>query len=122
MSKLTGKLGKEKLRKALDFDPHPNVIFGVLVDTSVTDSGIIKPEQAKDKTPVIEIVAIGSNVEKQFDGFIRKGARCYVALPYIQYAEINGVDFIVMFPDAILGVKTQYQENSNILQSVTAEA
>lgn len=105
MAKLTKKIEREKLRKALDFVPHPNLIFAVLVDTSKTEGGVIKPDSAKDKTPTVEIVAMGKNVQEQFGEFVSVGSRCYVAAPYMSYAEINGTDMLVFHADGILGVK-----------------
>lgn len=103
--KLSEKITTEKIRKALDFVPHPNIMFGVMVDTSVTEGGVIKPDSVKDKTPTIRIVAIGKNVSEQFGEFLKEGDEVYGAAGYLNYAEINGVEFIVMYPDSVMGVK-----------------
>lgn len=95
----------EKVREAVDFEPHPNLIFGVLVDTGVTEGGVIKPDSVKDRTPTIRIIALGKTVAEQFEGRLSVGSECYMAAPYMQYAEINGVDMVVCYADAVMGIK-----------------
>lgn len=99
--KLVDKNSKEvkpKQKKDLNFEPHPNTIFAIEAKKGVTPSGIILPETSKPKTPICEILAIGENVS-----IYQKGDVVYVNPTYMQFAEIDGVDGVILMVDGIFG-------------------
>ncbi len=104
--KLTQKHEIEKAKKVIDgIDPHPHLIYGVAMNTEMTEGGVIKPESAKDKTPRVRVMAIGEQVKEEFGKFINEGADCYLNPSFMQFAEVDAVTFIVFHADAVIGVK-----------------
>ena len=112
--KLSQKERELKIKGALDFRPHPNLIIGTMVDKSVTAGGIIKPETADPQTPEMVVRAIGSSVAEQFYSALNIGDHCYIISQYANIADINGVEFVVCPADAILGIKSPDTGSINI--------
>ena len=101
--KLSEKVTHEKLKNIV---PPPTLIPGAEIDQNVTEGGVIKPESTKPITPKVRILKIGSQVLKAFDGFVGEKSIVYVAPPYMQYVEINGMRLVSLMPDAIIAKET----------------
>lgn len=99
---------KQTIKSNFDIEPHPNKIFGFKVDTSKTEGGVIKPESVEDRTPLMEIVAVGKNIDLEFKkGPLAKGDQVMVIPQYLNFIELRGQVYAEIMPDAILGIKNK---------------
>lgn len=104
-----------KIRKKINFNPHPNVIFATKVEKGQTKSGIILPEGSEKGTPIAEIRAIGENIKSQFENTefsIEVGDYVYVDGSYIRPAILDGVEGVILMADGIFG-KVPMEENND---------
>lgn len=99
---------KQTFKSNFDIEPHPNKIFGFKVDTTKTEGGIVKPESAEDRTPLMEIVAVGRNINLEFKkGPLAKGDQVMVIPQYLNFVELHGKVYAEIMSDAILGIKNK---------------
>lgn len=98
---------KKKAEEAMDFNIHPRYIVGVPVNGKETESGIILPDQDPSNAKFVKILQIGEQARKEMpEGFIKEGDEVYIISPYtVGVCNINSIDFIVIMPDGILGVR-----------------
>lgn len=75
---------------------HPNILFGKLLNIKKTDKGIFLPETSTSKTPLVEILAAGSNIS-----LYQKGDVVYTDPSYMRFAEIEGQEGVILMPDGI---------------------
>lgn len=92
------KITERRKPVKLNFEPHPNYIFGVKVEKNKTPGGIILPETKKDLTPIVELVAVGANIEHWKEGDV-----VYADPNFMNFAQIDGVTTIVLMADGIFG-------------------
>ena len=97
---------KKKIKRNLNFEPHPNLIIMIKVDKDITAGGIYLPESAeKELTPVAEVIATGSNITTY-----QKGDIVYLHAPYMQFANIERQDVIFTYEDGIIGKVTRTEK------------
>lgn len=97
---------KQKVKKNLNIEPHPNLILLVRVEKDITAGGIYLPEgEQKGETPVGEIIATGSNITEY-----EKGDLVYLVPQYMQFARIERQEVILTYEDGIIGKITRTEK------------
>ena len=103
-----------EMKKRLNFTPHPNTIFAKKVEKNKTKSGILLPEGKDNKTPIVEIVSLGSNVKAQYgkvhDFNLTEGDVVYVDPSFMRVAEIDETVGVIIPMDGIFGKIPQTEE------------
>lgn len=89
---------KNKPKKNLNIEPHPNLIIFIKVERDITAGGIYLPDGSDDDTPIGEIIAVGSNITQY-----SKGDIVYLHPPYMQFAKIERQAVGLTYEDGVIG-------------------
>lgn len=104
------KIEKATLKANFDVKPHPLKIFGIPVNSNITESGIHLPEQSQPKTPIVEIISMGKDVDVTFGSFDGKklevGDLVYAVPEYMRFIEIKNKVYVELMIDGIFGIKS----------------
>ena len=97
---------KNKVKKNLNIDPHPNRIIMIRVNKEMTAAGIYLPPTEEERSMVFEIISTGSNVSD----FFQKGDVVYVVPQYVQFVNIERQECGITYEDGIIAKVTRTEK------------
>lgn len=89
-----------------NIDLHPNLIFAKILNMKKTDKGVFLPETHTSKTPIAEVLSVGANIE-----LVKEGDVVYVDPSYMRFAEMEGVEGVILMPDGIFATIKEFDKD-----------